>query len=84
MLQESAICGLFRPYNSIGMSDRPLLSTDNSPHYGASDRSSDSPELSEYDEQNRQTVEKRLLRKLDLRFAFLVLMYIMSCVSWCF
>ncbi|KAG2049778.1 MFS general substrate transporter [Suillus hirtellus] len=63
------------------MSDRPLLSADSSSHYGASDRTSDSPVLSEYDEQNRQTVEKRLLRKLDLRFAFLVLMYIMSCMD---
>jgi hypothetical protein len=62
------------------MSD-PLLGAGNSCHYGASDRSRDSPVLPEFDEQNRQVVEKRLLRKLDLRVAFLVLIYIMSCVS---
>ncbi|KAG2147869.1 MFS general substrate transporter [Suillus bovinus] len=61
------------------MSDLPLLGAGNSSHYGASDRSSDSPTLpQEYDEQNRQVVEKRLLRKLDLRVAFLILMCIMS------
>ncbi|KAG2102509.1 MFS general substrate transporter [Suillus discolor] len=62
------------------MSDHPLLSAGNSSHYGASN-SSDSPVLPEYDEQNRQVVEKRLLRKLDLRVAFLVLMYIMNCMD---
>ncbi|KAG2031807.1 sugar transporter [Suillus americanus] len=63
------------------MSDHPLLGAGKSSHYGASDRSSDSPVLPEYDEQNRQMVEKRLLRKLDLRVAFLVLIYIMNCMD---
>ncbi|KAG1817158.1 MFS general substrate transporter [Suillus subaureus] len=63
------------------MSDHPLLGAGKHSHYGASDRSSGSPVLPEYDEQNRQMVEKRLLRKLDLRVAFLVLIYIMSCMD---
>ncbi|KAG1845722.1 MFS general substrate transporter [Suillus subalutaceus] len=63
------------------MSDHPLLGAGKSSHYGASDRSSDSPVLHEYDGQNRQVVEKRLLHKLDIRVAFLVLIYIMSCMD---
>ncbi|KAG1726535.1 MFS general substrate transporter [Suillus paluster] len=61
------------------MSDRPLLVARNysySPHYGAPGRScDDGPALPE---QNRTIVEKRLLRKLDLRVAFLILVYIMN------
>ncbi|KAG1743052.1 MFS general substrate transporter [Suillus lakei] len=63
------------------MSDLPLLGAGSSSHYGASDRSRDSLVLPEHDEQRRQMVEKRLLRKLDLRVAFLVLIYIMSCMD---
>jgi len=65
------------------MSDRPLLSAGKSSHYGVSDRGNDSLVLPECDEQNRRMVEKRLLRKLDLRVAFLVLIYIVNCVSSC-
>ncbi|KAG2352673.1 MFS general substrate transporter [Suillus spraguei] len=60
------------------MSDHPLLGAGKSSHYGASDRNLSDSLLPEYDEQNRQIVEKRLLRKLDLRVAFLVLVYIMN------
>ncbi|KAG1755748.1 MFS general substrate transporter [Suillus lakei] len=63
------------------MSDRPLLDAGGySPHYGASESgsSSDTPILPYIDEQNRPVVEKRLLRMLDLRVAFLVLIYIMN------
>ncbi|KAG2144503.1 MFS general substrate transporter [Suillus clintonianus] len=65
------------------MSDHPLLdgASNSSFRYGAFDTSSDSPALPECDEQNRQMVEKRLLRKLDLRIAFLVLIYIMSWID---
>lgn len=72
------------------MSGRPLLDVGNySPRYGASesDNSNDTPILLPYsDEQSRAVAEKRLLRKLDLRVAFLVLIYIMNYVSpstWC-
>ncbi|KAG1733005.1 MFS general substrate transporter [Suillus paluster] len=62
------------------MSDRPLLVVGNyNPYYGASGRSSNGPTLPDKsDEQIRSIVEKRLLRKLDLRVAFLVLVYIMN------
>ncbi|KAG1756629.1 MFS general substrate transporter [Suillus paluster] len=66
------------------MSDyRPLLdhAGDSSSHYGTSSDATDGPTLSYVDEQNRPMVERRLLRKLDLRVAFLILIYIMSCVS---
>lgn len=67
------------------MSDRPLLDADNYSRYGASEsgNSNDTPILSCIDEQSRLVVEKKLLRKLDLRVAFLVLIYIMNYVSWC-
>jgi hypothetical protein len=69
------------------MSDRPLLNAGNySPRYGASESSSrnDTPILPYIDnEQTRSVTEKRLLCKLDLRVAFLVLIYIMNFVSWC-
>jgi hypothetical protein len=72
------------------MSDLPLLgSVDRSSRYDAtSSRSSDDsgPTLP-LDDIDRPIVEKRLLRKLDLRVAFLVLVYIMNIVSrctWCF
>ncbi|KAG1793183.1 uncharacterized protein HD556DRAFT_524895 [Suillus plorans] len=62
------------------MSDLPLLgSVDCSPRYDAtsSGSSDDGPTLP-LDNIDRSTVEKRLLRKLDLRVAFLVLVYIMN------
>ena len=68
------------------MSDRPLLVPGNYysqiPHYGASG-STDGPTLpSPYmDEHDRRVVETRLLRKLDLRVAFLVVLYIINHVS---
>jgi hypothetical protein len=71
------------------MSDRPLLDVGNySSRYGASEsgNSNDTPILPYSDEQSRAVAERRLLRKLDLRVAFLVLVYIMNYVSfstWC-
>ncbi|KAG1877319.1 MFS general substrate transporter [Suillus subluteus] len=62
------------------MSVRPLLgSVDCSSRYEAtsSRRSDDGPTLP-LDDIDRPIVEKRLLRKLDLRMAFLVLIYIMN------
>lgn len=66
------------------MSDyQPLLNAGNySSHYMASD-SRDGSTLLYINEQNRAVVEKSLLRKLDLRVAFLVLIYIMNYVSSC-
>jgi hypothetical protein len=61
--------------------DRPLLDAGNSnPHhdYGTGN---DARPLSYVDQQSRSMIEKKLLRKLDLRVAFLVLIYIMNCVS---
>ncbi|OJA19422.1 hypothetical protein AZE42_02257 [Rhizopogon vesiculosus] len=56
---------------------RPLLDAgDYSPHYGASGNDSDGPTLPYIHKESRP--EKRLLRKLDLRVAFLVLIYIMN------
>ncbi|KAG1872555.1 MFS general substrate transporter [Suillus tomentosus] len=62
------------------MSDRPLLDADNYSRYGASEsgNSNDTPIIPCIDEQSRLVVEKKLLRKLDLRVAFLVLIYIMN------
>lgn len=64
------------------MSGRPLLDVGNYiPRYGASEsgNSNDTPILPYSDEQqSRAVAEKRLLRKLDLRVAFLVLIYIMN------
>ncbi|KAG1779745.1 MFS general substrate transporter [Suillus placidus] len=65
------------------MSDRPLLDAGNySLQYGASESGSnnlnDTPILPYVVEQSRPAVEKRLLRKLDLRVAFLVLIYIVN------
>lgn len=62
------------------MPDRPLLDADNYSRYGAfeSGNSNDTPILPCIDEQSRLVVEKKLLRKLDLRVAFLVLIYIMN------
>ncbi|OJA14667.1 hypothetical protein AZE42_02415 [Rhizopogon vesiculosus] len=70
---------------SLGMSDyQPLLDASNyNPHYDTSSDNSDGPTLPYIHEENRPVVEKRLLRKLDLRVAFLVLIYIINCVSWC-
>ncbi|KAG2346869.1 hypothetical protein BDR05DRAFT_959062 [Suillus weaverae] len=67
------------------MSDLPLLgSVDSSSHYDAtssrSSTSDDGPTLP-LDDIDRSIVEKRLLRKLDLRVAFLILIYIMNIVS---
>ncbi|KAG0709580.1 MFS general substrate transporter [Suillus ampliporus] len=67
------------------MSYRPLPDADNyadnySPD-GASGSSTDDPTHPNIDEQNRLLVEKRLLRKLDLRVGFLVLVYIMNCLN---
>ncbi|KAG1817154.1 MFS general substrate transporter [Suillus subaureus] len=62
------------------MSVRPLLgSVDRSSRYDAtsSRRSDDDPTLP-LDDIGRAITEKRLLRKLDLRVAFLVLVYIMN------
>ncbi|OAX33928.1 hypothetical protein K503DRAFT_859493, partial [Rhizopogon vinicolor AM-OR11-026] len=66
------------------MSDyRPLLDASNyNPHYDASSDNSDGPTLPYIHEENRPIVEKRLLRKLDLRVAFLVLIYIINCRTW--
>ncbi|KAG1743064.1 MFS general substrate transporter [Suillus lakei] len=62
------------------MSDRPLLgAVDHSSHYySTSSRSSDDGPTLPLDDIDRPIVEKRLLRKLDLRVAFLVLIYIMN------
>ncbi|KAG1754611.1 MFS general substrate transporter [Suillus lakei] len=64
------------------MSDnRPLLTAGNSnPQYGTTSASDTQP-LAYVDQQNRPVVEKMLLRKLDLRVAFLVLIYIMNCMD---
>ncbi|KAG1877313.1 hypothetical protein F4604DRAFT_1759220 [Suillus subluteus] len=62
------------------MSDHPLLgSVDFSSRYDvtSSRRSDDSPTLP-LDDIDRLITEKRLLHKLDLRVAFLVLIYIMN------
>ncbi|KAG1743054.1 MFS general substrate transporter [Suillus lakei] len=63
------------------MSYRPLLSgavdCDNS-HYDVSGRSSDDNPTLAFDYIDKSIVEKRLLRKLDRRVAFLVLVYIMN------
>jgi hypothetical protein len=72
-----------------GMSELPLLgSVDGSSRYDAtSSRSSDDGPTLPLDGIDRPIVEKRLLCKLDLRVAFLVLVYIMNIVShctWCF
>ncbi|KAG0709585.1 MFS general substrate transporter [Suillus ampliporus] len=64
------------------MSYRPLPQADaDTGNYlpdGASGSSSDDHTPSYIDEQNRMFVEKRLLRKLDLRVGFLVLVYMMN------
>ncbi|KAG2122684.1 MFS general substrate transporter [Suillus cothurnatus] len=62
------------------MSARPLLeSVDRSSCYDAtSSRSSDDGQTLPLDEIDRPIVEKKLLRKLDFRMAFLVLVYIMN------
>ncbi|KAG1878759.1 MFS general substrate transporter [Suillus tomentosus] len=62
------------------MSNLPLLgSVDRSSRYDAApSRSSDGDLASPLDDIDRLIVEKRLLRKLDLRVAFLVLVYIMN------
>ncbi|KAG2139908.1 MFS general substrate transporter [Suillus cothurnatus] len=62
------------------MSARPLLnSVDCSSRYDAtSSRSSDDGPTLPLDDIDRLTVEKRLLRKLDLRVAFLILVYVMN------
>jgi hypothetical protein len=71
------------------MSDLPLLgSVDGSSRlYDAtsntSSRSSDDSPTLPLDDIDRPIVEKRLLCKLDLRVAFLVLVYIMNIVSYC-
>jgi hypothetical protein len=68
-----------------GMSDLPLLgSVDCTSRYDAafSRSSNDGPTLP-LDDNDRPIVEKRLLRKLDLRVSFLVLVYIMNVVSCC-
>jgi hypothetical protein len=67
------------------MSARPLLnSVDCSSRYDAtSSRSSDDGPTLPLDDIDRLTVEKRLLRKLDLRVAFLILVYVMNIVSHC-
>ncbi|KAG1877330.1 MFS general substrate transporter [Suillus subluteus] len=65
------------------MTARPLLdSVDCSSRYDAtsSRRSDDGPTLP-LDDIDRPIVEKRLLRKLDLRVAFLVLIYIMNILN---
>ncbi|KAG2077465.1 MFS general substrate transporter [Suillus decipiens] len=62
------------------MSDRQLLDASNySPRYGAfeSNNSNNFP-IPHSNEQSKAVTEKRLLRKLDLRVAFLVLIYIMN------
>ncbi|KAG1770228.1 MFS general substrate transporter [Suillus occidentalis] len=62
------------------MSDLPLLgSVDGSSRYDAtSSRTSDDSLTLPRDDIDRPIVEKRLLRKLDLRVAFLVVVYIMN------
>ncbi|KIK49031.1 hypothetical protein CY34DRAFT_797414, partial [Suillus luteus UH-Slu-Lm8-n1] len=62
------------------MSNLPLLgSVDGSSHYDATSiRSSDDGPTLPRDDIDRSIVEKRLLRKLDLRVAFLVVVYIMN------
>ncbi|KAG2144501.1 MFS general substrate transporter [Suillus clintonianus] len=68
--------------SSSGMSYRPLLggAVDYSSHHDsdASGRSSDDDSTLTFDYIDRSIVEKSLLRKLDLRVAFLVLVYIMN------
>jgi len=66
------------------MSDyQPLLNPGNYAPDDASSDGSDGPTFPYIHEQNRPIIEKRLLRKLDLRVAFLVLIYILNYVSWC-
>ncbi|KAG2346873.1 MFS general substrate transporter [Suillus weaverae] len=61
------------------MSYRPLLAAvDCDSQYDIPGRSSDDNPTLALDYIDRSTVEKRLLRKLDLRVAFLVLVYIMN------
>ncbi|KAL4081844.1 Anion:Cation symporter family protein [Scleroderma yunnanense] len=48
-------------------------------HYNSSDPDIDHPDTAEFDDpERRRQIEKGLLRKLDLRVAFLVLVYIMN------
>ncbi|KAG0709582.1 MFS general substrate transporter [Suillus ampliporus] len=63
------------------MSYQRLPDADNYGTDGISGSSSDNLTLPYIDEQNRLFVEKRLLRKLDLRVSFLVLVYIMNCMD---
>jgi hypothetical protein len=66
------------------MSARPLLeSVDCSSRYDATSRGNGVGPTLPLDDNDRPIVEKRLLRKLDLRVAFLVLVYIMNIVSLC-
>ncbi|KAG1845720.1 MFS general substrate transporter [Suillus subalutaceus] len=65
--------------SSSGISYRPLLATvDYSSQCEISGRMSDDNPTFALDYIDRSTVEKRLIRKLDLRVAFLVLVYIMN------
>lgn len=66
--------------SSSGVSYRPLLAAVD---YGSQYDLSGSSDDNVLDYIDRSLVEKRLLRKLDLRVAFLVLVYIMNYVSWC-
>jgi hypothetical protein len=68
--------------SSSGMAYSPLLAAVDQYDSDMSGSSEDSPTFA-LDYIDRSTVEKRLLRKLDLRVAFLVLVYIINYVSWC-
>ncbi|KAG1877311.1 hypothetical protein F4604DRAFT_670685 [Suillus subluteus] len=65
--------------SSSGISYRPLLATvDYSSQYEISGRISDDNPALALDYIDISTVEKRLVRKLDLRVAFLVLVFIIN------
>jgi len=67
------------------MSARPLLESVNcgSRYDATSSRNSGGGPTLPLDDIDRPIVEKRLLRKLDFRMAFLVLVYIVNVVSRC-
>ncbi|KAG1845711.1 sugar transporter [Suillus subalutaceus] len=70
---------LGRLYASIGISYRPLRATvDYSSQYEISGRISDDNPALALDYIDISTLEKRLVRKLDLRVAFLVLVFIIN------
>lgn len=66
---------------SFSPSNRLLGDNDESGEYGTFTQQGNFAEESFGDTKRRRKIEKTLLRKLDLRSAFLVLVYIMNYVS---